>query len=41
MLQQQFPWNLMAGYAKATPVELWEIADEGDREVPKIDLSMK
>ncbi len=41
VLQQQFPWNLMAGYAKATPVELWEIADEGDREVPKIDLSMK
>ena len=41
VLQQQFPWNLMAGYAKATPVELWEISDEGDREVPKIDLSMK
>ncbi len=41
VLQQQFPWNLMAGYAKATPVELWEITDEGDREVPKIDLSMK
>ncbi len=41
VLQQQFPWNLMAGYAKASPVELWEITDEGDREVPKIDLSMK
>lgn len=41
VLQQQFPWNLMAGFAKAAPVELWEITDEGDREVPKIDLSMK
>ncbi len=39
--QQQFPWNLVAGFAKATPVELWEIVDEGDREVPNVDLSMK
>ncbi len=39
--QQQFPWNLVAGLAKATPVELWEIVDEGDREVPNVDLSMK
>ena len=39
--QQQFPWNLVAGFAKATPVELWEIVDKGDREVPNVDLSMK
>jgi LemA protein len=39
--QQQFPWNLVAGLAKATPVELWEIVDETDREVPNVDLSMK
>ena len=39
--QQQFPWNMIAGLAKATPVELWEITDEGEREVPKVDLSMK
>lgn len=39
--QQQFPWNLVAGFAKATAVELWEITDESEREVPKVDLSMK
>ncbi len=39
--QQQFPWNMIAGLAKAAPVELWEITDEGEREVPKVDLSMK
>jgi LemA protein len=39
--QQQFPWNLLAGIAKAETVELWEIVDEGEREVPKIDLSLK
>ena len=38
--QQQFPWNLVAGFAKATIVELWEITDEREREVPKVDLSM-
>lgn len=37
--QQQFPWNLIAGFAKAEPVELWEITEEGDREVPEVDLS--
>ena len=41
VLQQQFPWNLMAGFAKAIPVELWEITDEGDRDVPEVDLSLK
>lgn len=39
--QQQFPWNMVAGMAKATVVELWEITDESERAVPKVDLSMK
>lgn len=39
--QQQFPWNMVAGFAKAEVVELWEITDESEREVPKVDLSMK
>jgi LemA protein len=39
--QQQFPWNMIAGFAKAEPVELWEITDEKERDVPKVDLSMK
>jgi LemA protein len=37
--QQQFPWNLIAGFAKAEQVELWEITDEAEREVPTVDLS--
>ena len=41
VLQQQFPWSLLTGFAKAMPVELWEITDEMDREVPSVDLSMK
>ncbi|HEY6108521.1 MAG TPA: LemA family protein, partial [Gemmatimonadales bacterium] len=39
--QMQFPTNLFAGIAKATPAELWEITDEGERAVPQVDLSMK
>lgn len=39
--QAQFPWSLVAGFAKAEPAELWEIEDKGDREVPQVDLSMK
>lgn len=39
--QQQFPWNLIAGVARAEPVELWEITEEREREVPQVDLSMK
>jgi LemA protein len=39
--QQQFPWNLITGLAKAEPVELWEIQEPGDRDVPTVDLSMK
>jgi LemA protein len=39
--QQQFPWNLITGLARAEQVELWELTDEKERAVPKIDLSMK
>jgi LemA protein len=39
--QQQFPWSLIAGLARAEHVELWEITDEGDRAVPTVDLSGK
>ncbi|MDH3292415.1 MAG: LemA family protein [Gemmatimonadota bacterium] len=39
--QQQFPWNLIAGLARAEQVELWELADDKEREVPKVDLSFK
>jgi LemA protein len=38
--QMQFPTNLVAGLAKATPAELWKIEDAGERAVPVIDLSM-
>ena len=39
--QQQVPWNLVAGFARAQPAELWEIEEAAEREVPKVDLSMK
>ncbi len=39
--QQQFPTSLVAGMAKAQPSELWEIEDEGERAVPKVDLSSR
>lgn len=38
--QMQFPTNLIAGLAKASPAELWEITDAGERDVPKVDLTM-
>ncbi|HET7598812.1 MAG TPA: LemA family protein [Gemmatimonadales bacterium] len=38
--QMQFPTNLVAGLAKASPAELWEIEDAGDRAVPTVDLSL-
>ncbi len=41
VLQQQFPWSLVTGFAKAEPVELWEITDDSDRALPNVDLSMK
>jgi LemA protein len=37
--QQQFPTNLVAGLARATPADLWEIEDSAERAVPKVDLS--
>ena len=39
--QQQLPTNLVAGLARATPAELWEITDAAERAVPKVDLSMR
>ncbi len=39
--QQQFPTFLMAGLAKATVADLWELEDQAARAVPQIDLSMK
>lgn len=38
--QMQFPTNLVAGLAKATPAELWEITDDAERAVPAVDLGM-
>jgi LemA protein len=37
--QAQFPTNLVAGLAGATPAELWQIDNEAERAVPKIDLT--
>lgn len=39
--QQQFPTNLVAGLAKATPADLWVIADAGERAVPVVDLGAR
>ena len=39
--QQQFPTSLVAGIAGARPADLWEITDDAERAVPKVDLSMK
>ena len=38
--QQQFPTNLVAGMAGASPAELWEITDVAERSVPNVDLSL-
>ncbi len=38
--QQQFPTNFVAGFARATPAELWEITDAAERDNVKVDLSM-
>jgi len=37
--QAQFPTNLVAGLAKASPAELWEIEDGAERAVPRVDRS--
>ena len=39
--QQQFPTTLVAGMAQASPTELWELEDQGERAVPQVELSMK
>jgi LemA protein len=39
--QQQFPTNMVAGLAKASPADLWELDDQAARIAPKVDLSMK
>ena len=36
--QQQFPTNLVASLASASPVDLWEIEDQAERAVPRVDL---
>ncbi len=36
--QQQFPTNLVAGMANASPAELWEIEDAAERAVPKVEF---
>jgi LemA protein len=38
--QAQFPTVLVAGTAKATPAELWEITDDKERDVVNVDLSL-
>ncbi|HVF41210.1 MAG TPA: LemA family protein [Gemmatimonadaceae bacterium] len=38
--QQTFPTMLFAGMAGASPAELWEITDEAERIVPKVDLTL-
>jgi LemA protein len=36
--QAQFPTNLVAGLAGASPAELWQIEDAAERAVPTIDF---
>ena len=38
--QRQFPTMLVAGVAGASPADLWEITDPGERENVTVDLSM-
>src|SRR5688500_3943064 len=37
--QQQFPTNLVAGLASASPVDLWEIENEAERALPRVDFN--
>jgi LemA protein len=37
--QAQFPTNLIAGIAGATPAELWQIENDAERAVPTVDFS--
>ena len=36
--QKQVPTVFLAGFAGASPVELWEITEEEERAVPKVEL---
>ena len=36
--QAQFPTNLVASFASASPVDLWEIEDQAERALPRVDL---
>ncbi|MGQ0538275.1 MAG: LemA family protein [Gemmatimonadaceae bacterium] len=36
--QKQIPTAFIAGFAGANPVELWEITDEVERAVPRVEL---
>ena len=38
--QAQFPTNMVAGLAKASPVELWEITEAAERATPTVDLTL-
>lgn len=38
--QATFPTLLVAGLAKASPAELWQITDDTERAVPQVDLSL-
>ena len=38
-VQMQYPTNLVAGLARAEPAPLWEIEDQAERAVPRVDLS--
>jgi LemA protein len=39
--QQLFPDNLIAQYFKFQPVELFEIKDDAERSVPRVDLNVR
>src|SRR3954470_18203859 len=39
--QQTFPSNFFASMLGFTPAELFQITDEGERQVPAVDLSMR
>lgn len=36
--QKQIPTVFVAGFADASPVQLWEITDQSERAVPKVEL---
>ena len=38
--QAQFPTSVVAGLAKASPADLWQIDDAAERAVPNVDLSL-